>query len=133
MRMLNSPWVGSRLDGTTPKGAYPMVHLVLSGHTHVPFPDFGALPRTASACIHPDLGDDQCQLIAGTLMQIDELGIRGYWPHQCQILRFYYSASDHSSVVMNRLFAARGAGAGPYTFIPDSNGYALEEEMTFII
>jgi 3',5'-cyclic AMP phosphodiesterase CpdA len=134
MRMINSHWIGRTLNSATLGGAYPMTHLVLSGHTHEAFPDMGSLPATARACIHPQLGTDQCQLVVGSLMQVDTFGSRGLWPHQCQILRFYYSPSDERVLYVNRLFAGRTGGTGPYMFVPDPSGPApLEEEIKFEI
>jgi len=132
--MINQAGVGQRLDSNTPMGAHPIVHLVLSGHIHAPFPEMGKLPANPQACSHPRLGPEQCQLIVGSLMQADKFGKRGFWPHQCQILRFYYEPSDQSAIFMDRLFAGRGAGLGPYVFVPDPKGTgALVERICFSI
>lgn len=132
MRMINSDWIGKTLNSATLGGAYPMTHLVLSGHTHKAFPNMGSLPATVQGCLHPQLGSDQCQLVVGSLTQKDTFGSRGLWPNQCQILRFYYSPSDPGIVYVNRLFAGRSGGTGPYMFVPEPKGpNPLEEEIKF--
>lgn len=139
MSMSNDSIVGRNLDVPSPGGAYPLAHLVLSGHTHFLFPCQGALPAQPSLCLHPELGNDQCQFVVGTLMQLDKYNKRSGWPHQCEVLRLYYSAKNHSVVLMERLLVARqsgenyrGTGIGPYKFVTlpeDVNETA--EEITF--
>jgi hypothetical protein len=89
MVMKNDAEVARELEKGSPGRKRPLVHLVLSGHTHALFPGLQALPSSARECEHPDLGDDQCQLIVGSLMQLDKFQKRGDWPHQCEILRIY--------------------------------------------
>jgi hypothetical protein len=136
MSMRNDNAVAAILDTPSAGGAYPLAHLVLSGHTHYLYPEHGKLPSQASLCSHPGLGDDQCQLVVGTLMQLDRDKKRGDWPHQCEVLRFYYSQSDPSTLLLERLLAARqasperGSGFGPYQFVKSDK---VEEEITFTL
>jgi 3',5'-cyclic AMP phosphodiesterase CpdA len=124
MVMKNDTDVARELVKGSPGGSRPLVHLVLSGHTHELFPRLEELPDNARECEHPDLGDDQCQLIVGTLMQLDTFQKRGDWPHQCEILRIYRSASMRNVARLERRLAGRitggidgrGAGIGDYQF-----------------
>lgn len=141
MSMKNDSHVAKILDTSGRNRAYPLVHLVLSGHTHYCYPPHGQLPSEPSLCNHPDLGDAQCQLVVGSLMQLDRQGKRLGWPHQCEVLRFYYSDQEPTVVSVDRLLAARqtdvnrrGTGIGPYKFVPlskDSSKFA--EEITFSV
>jgi hypothetical protein len=138
MSLRNDRRVASVLDTPSPTGAYPLAHLVLSGHTHVLYPQHGTLPSQPSLCLHPHLGDEQCQLVVGSLMQLDKYERRGSWPHQCEILRLYYSPTNDSVLLIERLVAARqagpdyrGTGIGPYRFVMSSQTVA--EEMTFTL
>ena len=138
MSMWNDGHVATVLHTPSQKGAYPLAHLVMSGHTHFLYPQHGALPAQPSLCVHPDLSDDQCQFVVGTLMQLDKYNKRHGWPHQCEILRLYYSPTNDSVLLMERLLAARqagpdypGAGIGPYRFVQLSEG--LGEEITFTL
>lgn len=141
MSMSNDSIVGRELDVPTAGGAYPLAHLVLSGHTHFLFPSHGTLPPQPSLCLHPELGNDQSQFVVGTLMQLDKYEKRSGWPHQCEVLRLYYSASDHSVLLMERLFAARqsgekyrGTGIGPYRFVTLPGDVSeIAEEISFKI
>jgi len=137
MSLSNDGQVAGILDTPTEKGAYPLAHLVLSGHTHFLYPQHGTLPTQPSLCVHPDLGNDQCQFIVGTLMQLDKYDKREGWPHQCEVLRLYYSPSNDSVLLMERLLVARqsgtnyrGMGIGPYRFVQCSES-VVTEEMTF--
>lgn len=139
MVMDNDHEVGATLDSPSAAGAYPLAHLVLSGHTHALFPAHGRLPLQTTLCNHTHLGTSQCQLVVGTLMQLDRHGKRHSWPHQCEVLRFYYSRSESRVLVMDRLLAARqsgiehrGSGIGPYKFVPGQTGN-IEEQITFAI
>lgn len=138
MSMSNDSDVAKGLDVPSPKGAYPLAHLVLSGHTHSLYPEHGRLPSQPQLCNQPDLGDDQCQLVVGTLMQLDKYNKRSRWPHQCEVLRLYYSESNHAVLLMERLLAARrsardyhGQGIGPYKFVEIRQSAKFAEEMTF--
>jgi 3',5'-cyclic AMP phosphodiesterase CpdA len=135
MCMQNDSEVAKALDTTTVKGAYPLAHLVLSGHTHFLFPPHGKLPAQPQSCLHPDLGTNQCQFVVGTLMQLDRYNKRGKYPHQCEVLRFYYSQIEPSVLSVERFFVARqatderGSGFGEYSFVEE--GDKMEEEITF--
>lgn len=139
MSLRNDKKVAEVLDTTSPAGAYPLVHLVLSGHTHYLYPSHGGLPPQPDRCIHPPLGSSQCQLVVGSLMQLDRYDKRLAWPHQCQILRLYYSKTKPSVLSVERLLAARqagenyrGTGIGPYKFVPVPPGNGqIAEEITF--
>jgi 3',5'-cyclic AMP phosphodiesterase CpdA len=138
MSLSNDSHVAQVLDQPTPNRAHPLAHMVLSGHTHALFPEHGKLPLQPSLCKHPDLGADQCQLVIGSLMQLDRYNKRGDCPHQCEVLRLYYSKSDPSVLSVERLLAARrsgnqypGTGTGPYECVPLKNKNKLDEEITF--
>lgn len=139
MSMSNDSDVAKVLDKPSPQGAYPLAHLVLSGHTHCLYPEHGKLPVQPSQCLHPDLGSDQCQFVVGSLTQFDRCSKREGSPHQCEVLRMYYSESDHSVLSLERLLAARssgrdnhrGTGIGPYSFVPLRGQTKIEEEITF--
>jgi 3',5'-cyclic AMP phosphodiesterase CpdA len=141
MVMRNDKQVAAMLDTKSPAGAYPLVHLVLSGHTHSLYPVQGALPAEPYLCIHTPLQNNQVQLVVGTLMQLDRYGTRDGWPHQSQILRFYYSTSDSAILSVERLLAARqsglryrGAGIGPYKIVPVSRSTdETAEEISFAL
>jgi hypothetical protein len=91
--------------------------------------------------VQPDLGNDQCQFVVGTLMQLDKYRKRAQWPHQCEVLRLYYSPTDQSVLLLERLLVARragrnypGTGIGPYGFVMLSEENSkVEEEITFTI
>jgi len=112
MAMGNDAEVAGELDNGSPGGLRPLVHLVLSGHTHELFPELGRLPMSARQCEHPDLGIDQCQLIIGSLMQLDKFDKRQDWPHQCQVLRIYRSASKRAIALIERRLVGRKTGEG---------------------
>jgi 3',5'-cyclic AMP phosphodiesterase CpdA len=139
MSMTNDSIVGRELDVPSPGGAYPLAHLVLSGHTHFLYPEQGALPRQPSLCLHPELGNEQCQFVVGTLMQLDKYEKRLGWPHQCEVLRLYYSPSNRTVLLLERLLGARqagenyrGTGIGPYKFVTlPGNGEETAEEISF--
>jgi hypothetical protein len=138
MSLSNDERVANFLHTQSPKGAYPLAHLVISGHTHFLYPQHGSLPSQPSLCAHPHLGDEQCQFVVGSLMQLDTHHKRAGWPHQCEILRLYYSPSDPSVLLMERLLAARQAGPnyratglGPYRFVQLSK--SVGEEITFTV
>lgn len=141
MSMKNDRDVAKALDTPTSGGAYPLAHLIISGHTHFFYPQHGALPPQPSLCLHPELGDEQCQFVVGTLMQLDKYNKRAQWPHQGEVLRLYYSPSNHSVLLLERYLVARGAGRkypgtglGSYGFVmlPQENT-KLEEEITFTL
>jgi hypothetical protein len=140
MVMRNDKSVAAQLDTPTPGGIHPVAHLVLSGHTHYLFPSHGALPPETTLCNHHDLGSEQCQLVVGSLMQLDKLNQRLGWPHQCQVLRLYYSRSRPSVIYAERLLAARqsgqqyrGAGFGPYKFVPVGPQPGVAEGISFAL
>lgn len=139
MSMTNDSAVAQQLDIPSASGAYPLAHLVLSGHTHFLFPKHGQLPPQPALCLHPELGNDQCQFVVGTLMQLDKYNKRSGWPHQCEVLRLYSSVSNHSVLLVERLLAARqtgvnyrGTGIGPYKFVTvPGRDDEIAEEITF--
>jgi hypothetical protein len=141
MSMRNDRDFAKALDTPSNKQAYPLAHLVLSGHTHSLFPEHGTLPVQPYLCVHPELGNDQCQFVVGSLMQIaDRYDKRKKWPQQCEVLRMYYSSNDPAQLMVERLLAARrkggkqrGKGVGPYEFVIPEGKSRVEEEITFFI
>jgi hypothetical protein len=131
---------GSKFIGKHLSDPQNYIHLVLSGHTHALYPEHGKLPTSPRACDHDPLDNDQCQLVVGSLMQVDRFAKR--WPHahQCQVLRFYQDPSEPRIVILKRLLAARDpsttspqrttGGIGEYKFIKLPGRESYEEEMT---
>jgi len=121
-----------------------MVHLILSGHTHKLFPE--VLPEAVGGLDHRPLGNDQCQLIVGTLSQVrvarsedpstarEPVDPERKYGHQCQILRFFYDTSEPDLLLLQRLVAARrggrqagaGVGFGTFDVVPPSDELAFE-------
>jgi Calcineurin-like phosphoesterase len=115
----------------------PAAHLFLSGHTHALSPLHGQLPRSPRAMTDNDLGQDQIQLVAGTLMQEDRFHKRGDHPQQCQVLRILQDPADGARVVVQRLLAARNPGGNParlhYAFINCPRAQSPIEEIVFML
>jgi 3',5'-cyclic AMP phosphodiesterase CpdA len=107
MVIANGGRVGFRLR-RSPKQPKPLVHLVLSGHTHDPFPKQGSLPASAQQYSHHPLGYGQVQLVAGTATQRDAFNKYAV-PYRFQILRMYRSTPHSASrVVVERTIMSRG-------------------------
>lgn len=123
------------------KGGPPLAHLILSGHTHQLSPPMFTLPATMRAYDQLPLGDEQGQLVVGSLSQLDPERKHGDLAHQCQILRFYYDSSEPGIVLMQRLpvarrsgqGAGRGIGFGRYEIIDEQgqNGAESIQTMAF--
>lgn len=116
----------------------PFVHIVLSGHTHAIFPEHGQLPHSPRTCAHDPLGTDQCQIVIGTLMQVDRFQKRGEHPHQCQVLRFHQDPGTPNLVVVQRLLAARNPYSNQarieYDFVSvPGEGDKEEEELVIAL
>lgn len=117
--------------------------LLLAGHTHLPFPGVGLLPRSAGAARHAPLAAGQCQLVCGSLSQAvlpDGPPLIGAaWaercahdnPYQCSVLRFYHQPDHPGDIVMER--AIVGADdSGLFDFLPVAPGsQQAVERMTF--
>ena len=107
MVIQNGGQVGARLSSGA-KRSKPLIHLVLSGHTHDPFPKLGSLPASTRQCAHHPLGYGQVQLVAGTATQRDAFKNSAV-PYRFQILRMYRSTSNGASrVVVERTIMSRG-------------------------
>jgi len=127
MRVWNSRDVATRLNSASPLGtAPPLIHVLLSGHVHLMFPEYGRLPTTVGNCGHGYLGKKQCQLVVGSLMQEDPTGKRGLWTHQFQVLRFYHSRIVPTKWRMERWLVARSNGLGPFLEIPPQQQMLLD-------
>jgi len=116
--------------------AAPLVHLMLSGHNHKLYREHGDLPHSPRVCPQCTLIDDQCQLVVGSLMQVDRFGERGDHPHQCEVLRFYQDpASD--VIVLHRLLAARNPYDDPpridYDFVLLGDDGQTAEEIVLTL
>jgi len=100
------------------------IHLILSGHTHETYPDsFDNIHRSKPL-----------QLVIGSLMQYDKYKIRGDYPHQCQIIRIYYSPSNPSQIVIKRLLAARHRRTSfGYEFVSITKSNKISEEIVINI
>jgi 3',5'-cyclic AMP phosphodiesterase CpdA len=131
------PWdtVWNRLEVArrlAPAGEPPLVHLVLSGHTHALFPRHGALPTYAGACTHTPLAEGQVQLVVGALMQDSPRAVRKPPAppepphHQGEILRLFWRA-EHGAVDVHRILIAKNPGEPRYRIIqPPRTGAASE-------
>jgi 3',5'-cyclic AMP phosphodiesterase CpdA len=125
MILLNQGSVAQILAEANRDDQRPAIHVVISGHTHVRFPDHPTdpwdrerpvtLPLRATECRHAPLAHGQCQLVAGSLSQVDVDDLR-LWPHQAELLRFYWS-QDAGQVVMKRALLAR-PGLGDFAPVP---------------
>lgn len=110
-------------------GARPLIHLILSGHTHFLSPGILTFPESFAGADQPPLGRHQCQITVGSLSQVDPDGVRGDFPQQCQIVRFYYDKGERNLLWIQRLLAVRtagrgasaGASIGEFKVHPDSN------------
>jgi 3',5'-cyclic AMP phosphodiesterase CpdA len=129
MVLANEAEVGRRLDRPP-----PAIQIVLSGHTHALFPAHGKLPPTVRQCLHSPLGQEQCQLVVGTLMQTDVLDRRGAHAQQCELLRFYQDPALPQSVLMTRALAARNPMRGQlrYELVELPRGGCHEELLVEI-
>lgn len=138
MVMKNDADIAYKLSGPAGKKSPPLAHLILSGHTHGTYPDKGLLPPSTRNISQYPLSDDQIQLVVGTLFQhrygkSNSQDFNSVNPHQCQILRFFYSPKRPQEVLMDRLLAARKGGvAGDYGFIPVRKGI-YEETVSFLL
>lgn len=122
----------------------PLVaHLLLAGHTHLPFPGVGQLPRSASATLHAPLMGGQCQVVSGSLSQSilpgTMLKVGATWaescafnsPYQCTVLRFYSQPNDPEEVILDRAIAGAD-DSGAFDFLPLAPGsQQAVERMTF--
>lgn len=127
MVIKNANTVAARLAGPSPLGIVPLVHLVLSGHTHELFPKAGQLGACPGG--HSPLGPDQTQLVVGTATQRDPFDRRAPLPCQLQALRFYRCAQvspRKHTVVVERIIAGRNK-VGPYKMQPGPTGVIGEK------
>lgn len=112
-----------RNDDTT-NGPHPYVHLVLSGHTHHGQPG-NKLPDNVRNIKQGTLGEDQLQLVSGSLMLLQSRGksarkseaVSGFTdvsvlPHQqqFQLLRFYADTTAPHGIWLQRYVFARAPG-----------------------
>jgi 3',5'-cyclic AMP phosphodiesterase CpdA len=103
-----------------------LAHLVLSGHTHEPYPARGALPVHTTGWSYAPLADGQVQLVTGSLAQQasqqdrKRLAAHGFFPQQFQILTFFASPSSarKNQLLIERRLVGRRNGTGPYTILP---------------
>lgn len=118
----------------------PLVtHLLLSGHTHEPFPRIGNLPNYLRSAAHAPLTGGQCQLVTGSLSQealtrpagttaanwLESLMFNN--PYQCTVLRFYYRPQDAGRLVMERAtLAADDSSEFRYLPIARNSGAWIE-------
>jgi hypothetical protein len=124
----------------------PLVtHLLLAGHTHLPFPSLGHLPRSAGAAQHVPLVDGQCQIVTGSLsqqiLQVARLKPNATWaetrefhsPYQCTVLRFYSQPDDPTEIIMERAILGADDSA-IFDYLPISIGSKVTtERMSFRI
>ena len=137
MSMKDDREVAETLGVPCVDGPYPLAHLVLSGHTHFLFPKHGKMPAQACLCVHPHLGEDQCQFVVGSLMQLDRRQTQE-WSQQCEVLRLYH-CKDEPVLMVERLLAARQlgreyrqTGMGRYDFVSiDGRTTNIAEPITF--
>lgn len=153
MVLKNATEVSDRLCGAGSR-IKPLVHLILSGHTHSlhPLPD--ALPEQTRDEAQPLLGVDQCQFVTGSLLQARPRGVgvlapttpdlrMARRPHQCVALRLHVDPEQPELLRIRRMVAARrtreeatetepGATTGDFRFLrtPEERAY---EEITLYL
>lgn len=116
----------------------PLVHLLLAGHTHHPYPSQGNWPANLTQVRHRPLADSCCQMVSASLSQVvepaataagKEADLSRIYPHQCTLLRIYRQPSADLQLVVERIAVGRG-GSGKFAFIPiHEYGTAYAEQM----
>jgi 3',5'-cyclic AMP phosphodiesterase CpdA len=128
-------------------GQVPLIHLFLSGHTHLGLPG-QALPRNVKEVIQPPLSGRQMQLVGGPLLLVrdrrqvlKEIGAqpvlkerKGFAQQyvfeanqQFQILRFYQDTDTPDGLWLERTVCARTPFGGGYRPIPELRSAAFME------
>ncbi len=105
----------------------PLVHLLLSGHTHNAYPPQGQWPADLRPVLHQPLAVGSCQVVSASLSQVVEPGaaaaaaksadLNDVYPHQCTLLRVYRRHGAQPSLVVERIVVGR-AGSGSFAFLP---------------
>lgn len=131
-------------DIAPPAGASePLVHLVMSGHTHDGYPQLGLLPNGAGSTQHLPLDTPQVQLVTPSLSQFNKLppptGKSHHadclydFPYQFSLLRFYAYPATPEEVSIERSVIGCAVG-GAFGFLPISPGsQRTEEELTVVV
>lgn len=143
MVLENSAHVTQRLSNDraaiSDTGLVPLIHLFLSGHTHLAMPG-QALPRNVKEVVQGQLGSRQMQLVGGPLLLVRDRGrIRegiGTQPvlkerkdfsqpwvfeanQQFQILRFRYDSTNPDGLWLERIICARAPNGNGYRPVPE--------------
>ncbi|HTS23649.1 MAG TPA: metallophosphoesterase [Casimicrobiaceae bacterium] len=120
------------LAAPAPDRRGPLVHLLLSGHTHVGHPAHGKLPREIPTRDKGTLHPYQLQLVTGALLcpperdpDAPERGIGGAF--QAELLRFYAGDEPGQLVLRRYVLAKRPGGA----YVPVARGGREYEELAF--
>jgi 3',5'-cyclic AMP phosphodiesterase CpdA len=120
-------------------GLVPLIHLFLSGHTHLAMPG-QALPRNVKEVSQGQLGGRQMQLVGGPLLLVrdrkrvrDGLGLQPVlkdrkdfsqpWVfeanQQFQILRFHHDSTNPDGLWLERIVCARSPNSKGYRSLPE--------------
>lgn len=140
MALRNADEVADALIAFDRRQRGKLAHLVLSGHTHAPFPALGALPRYAKGQHLQPLTDGQLQLIAGSLSQMPRAADRAacrdgrFVPHQFQVLTFFAPPvwqRHHHHVLMERRIVGRPGGTGDFRILVPPGGHVESVLMEY--
>lgn len=126
-----------------PGESEPMVHLVMSGHTHDGFPSLGLLPNGAGSTQHAPLETPQMQLVTPSLSQFNTLPAptsNSYhadclfdFPYQFSLLRIYAYPATPEEVSVERSIVGSAVG-GAFGFLPITPGsLRTHEELTLTV
>lgn len=143
MALENSALVTQRLSNDqaalSNTGLVPLIHLFLSGHTHLAMPG-QALPPNVKEVVQGQLGSRQMQLVGGPLLLVRDRGrVRdgiGTQPvlkerkdfsqqwvfeanQQFQILRFRYDSTNPDGLLLERNVCARQPNGDGYRPVPE--------------
>ena len=126
---------------------HPMVHLLLSGHTHRTFPDIGQWPGTHRDARHEPLHAGTLQSQCGSLGQRPVGGgtsapsptmdhaeaCRALFPYQATLLRLYGNRDAPRTLTLERITLGRQA-SGPFGLLPVAPGSTeVAERMTVVL
>ncbi|MFK8028662.1 MAG: metallophosphoesterase [Gammaproteobacteria bacterium] len=140
MRLINDSEV-FKILGKAPKGLSinQLAHLVMSGHTHELFPAQGELsgePVSPAQLVVGSLSKQYAYQFSNfaTSHKPDKALHQSYnsqYPHQCELLRFYYNPGNPNQIRLDRLVAARAYGSGPFLLLRKNGRIAESMHLDF--
>lgn len=128
--LINARKVATRLTQNTASSQRP-IRLVLSGHSHAPFPPVGKLPDGSPPLAHAPLVDNCVQLTVGTATQasLQRRRTKRRQAQTWQILNLRFDAAK-SKLEVERIVLAR-RGSGPFNpLCPPHDPSRVAETMT---